>query len=124
MTKKPVSPEVRAYFQELGKKRGEQLKAKYGADYFKRISAMRKTHGNQGRGMRKNSAVELAARYGVTRQRIYQIVRLNGDDFKQSDYASIAEWREAVVVDFFTKKAEEVQALITNAETAEKPLDK
>lgn len=44
---KNLSPEVQKYFRDIGKKRGEALKAKYGSDYFKKIAAMRKTHGRQ-----------------------------------------------------------------------------
>jgi len=44
---KNISPEVRKYFQEIGRKRGLALKEKYGSDYFKKIAAMRKTHGRQ-----------------------------------------------------------------------------
>jgi hypothetical protein len=48
--KREISPEVREYFRQIGRKRGNALKEKYGSDYFKKIAAMRKTHGRQGKG--------------------------------------------------------------------------
>jgi len=45
--KKPLNPEVRKYFQEIGRIRGNQLKEKYGSDYFKKIASMRKLHGRE-----------------------------------------------------------------------------
>lgn len=45
--KKPVSPEVSAYFREIGRKRGLALKEKGGSEYFRKIASMRKTHGRQ-----------------------------------------------------------------------------
>lgn len=47
MAKKDLSPEVREFFRENGRKRGLALKAKYGNDYFKKIAAKRKTFGAQ-----------------------------------------------------------------------------
>lgn len=46
-TKQPVAPEVRKYFQEIGRRRGNALKAKHGSAYFKKMAAMRKTFGRQ-----------------------------------------------------------------------------
>lgn len=46
-TKRNISPEVRAYFQEIGRKRGNALKEKHGSAYFSRIAKMRKTYGRQ-----------------------------------------------------------------------------
>lgn len=47
MSKKTLSPEVKAFFAEIGRKNGKALYAKHGPEYFKRIAAMRKTHGRQ-----------------------------------------------------------------------------
>ncbi len=47
MSEKAIDPKVRAYFQEIGRKRGNDLKQKHGSAYFKKIAAMRKTHGRQ-----------------------------------------------------------------------------
>jgi hypothetical protein len=52
MSKKELSPEVRKFFQENGRKRGNALKEKHGSEYFRKISAMRKTHGRQGKGVK------------------------------------------------------------------------
>lgn len=54
--KKDISPEVRKYFQEIGRIQGNRLKEKYGSEYFKKISAMRKVHGRQ---MPKKSVTKL-----------------------------------------------------------------
>ena len=40
--KMPLTPEVRAYFAELGRRSAEKIKAKYGNEYYKKLSAMRK----------------------------------------------------------------------------------
>ena len=45
--KMPMSPEMREYFRELGRRRGNALKEKYGSDYFRKIAAKRKTFGAQ-----------------------------------------------------------------------------
>lgn len=45
--KRNISPEVREYFRQIGRKRGLALKEKYGSEYFRRIASMRKTHGRQ-----------------------------------------------------------------------------
>lgn len=42
-----MSPEMREYFRELGRRRGNALKEKYGSDYFRQIAAKRKTFGAQ-----------------------------------------------------------------------------
>lgn len=42
-----LNPEVRAFFAEIGRKNGKALYAKHGPEYFRRIAAMRKTHGRQ-----------------------------------------------------------------------------
>lgn len=47
MSKKNISPEVKKFFEEIGRKNGKALYAKHGPEYFKRISAMRKIHGRQ-----------------------------------------------------------------------------
>lgn len=45
MKKIELSDEVRAYFAEIGRRNGLKLKEKYGSDYFKKISRMRKRYG-------------------------------------------------------------------------------
>lgn len=107
--KKPITPEVREYFREIGRKRGNALKAKYGSDYFKKIAAKRKTFG---RKPTAGSTSALATRFGVSRQRIAQILSANGGRFRKEQYATESAWKEAVIVDFFDNK------------TAEKPIDK
>ena len=99
--KKPLPPEVLAYFQERGRKQGNALKEKYGSEYFSRISKQRETFGPKPGG--KNSALELAERYGVTRQWIYEVLKKNGDRFDESDFDSKDLWREAVVVDYYKR---------------------
>lgn len=47
MSKKTLSPEIREFFAEIGRKNGKALYAKHGSEYFKRIAGMRKTHGKQ-----------------------------------------------------------------------------
>lgn len=47
MSKNKLDPAVKAFFVENGRKAGNALMAKHGPEYFKRISAMRKTHGRQ-----------------------------------------------------------------------------
>ena len=42
-----MSPEVRKFFQDNGRKRGNALKEKFGSDYFRAMAAKRKTHGKQ-----------------------------------------------------------------------------
>jgi hypothetical protein len=44
---KNTPPAVSEYFAEIGRRNGKELLRKHGPDYFKRISAMRKTHGRQ-----------------------------------------------------------------------------
>jgi len=107
--KKPITPEVREYFREIGRKRGNALKAKFGSDYFKEIAAKRKTFG---RKPMPGSTSALAARFGVSRQRIAQILSSNGGKFNKNAYTNESLWKEAVVVDFFANK------------TAVKPIDK
>lgn len=43
----PMSPEMKEYFRELGRIRGNKLKEERGSEYFRKIAAMRKTHGRQ-----------------------------------------------------------------------------
>lgn len=45
MGKMKLTPEVRAYFAEIGRRNGLKLREKYGSDYFKKISRMRKRFG-------------------------------------------------------------------------------
>lgn len=45
--KMPLTPEVRAYFAELGRRSAEKIKAKYGNEYYKKLSAMRKNPGRK-----------------------------------------------------------------------------
>lgn len=45
--KMPVTPEISAYFAELGRRSAKKIKAKYGNDYYKRIAAMRKNPGRK-----------------------------------------------------------------------------
>lgn len=42
-----ITNEVRDFFREIGRKNGKALYEKHGPEYFKKISAMRKTHGRQ-----------------------------------------------------------------------------
>lgn len=42
-----MTPELREYYRELGKKRGKKLFEERGPEYFRKIAAMRKTHGRQ-----------------------------------------------------------------------------
>lgn len=46
-TKLDLSPEVRSFFAEIGRKNGKKLYKERGSEYFKKIAAMRKTHGRQ-----------------------------------------------------------------------------
>jgi len=101
---KSLAPEVREYFRELGKKRGEALKARYGSDYFKKISAMRKTFGSK--PGRLNTVKELSTRFGVSRQRIYQILETHGKMISSKEYETPELWREAVAIDFFNKNTQ------------------
>lgn len=103
MAKRNLSPEVREYFQEIGRKRGNQLKEKYGSDYFRQIAAKRKTFG---RKPSKNSVVDLSNRFNLSRQRIYDILKGHGTKFNKETYTDIGAWREAVVTDFVKKTAE------------------
>lgn len=97
MTKRQITPQIREYFQEIGRKRGNALKAKYGSDYFKNMASKRKTFG---RKPTTGSASALATRFGMSRQRVYQILSAHGSKFKKSEYPGEAEWREAVLADF------------------------
>lgn len=101
MAKKQITPEVREYFREIGRKRGNALKAKYGSDYFKQIAAKRKSFG---RKPTAGSTSALAARFKVSRQRIAQILASNGGKFNKEAYTNEAAWKEAVIVDFFKSK--------------------
>lgn len=109
MAKRELTPEVREYFREIGRKRGNALKAKYGSDYFKQIAAKRKSFGRKPAAI--NSVVELGKRFGVSRQRIAQILDANGSGHDITTFADIGMWRQAVITEFFKNK------------TAEKPLD-
>lgn len=100
MTKREITPEVREYFREIGRKRGNALKAKYGSDYFKQIAAKRKSFG---RKPTAGSTSTLATRFGVSRQRIAQILNSHGSKFNKKDYGTETEWKEAVLQDFFKK---------------------
>lgn len=100
MAKKQITPEVREYFREIGRKRGNALKAKFGSDYFKQIAAKRKSFG---RKPQSNSIVALSARFNVSRQRLYQILSTHGAKFNKDQYNSEAAWREAILTDFFKK---------------------
>ena len=93
---------MRAYFQEIGRKSGNALKEKHGSAYFSRIAGMRKSFGRK--PMEKNSVQELSNRFGVTRQRLYQILESHGKKFNEASYEDINYWREAVVSDFFKGK--------------------
>lgn len=42
-----VSPEVSAFFAEIGRKNGKKLFEERGSEYFKAIAAKRKIHGRQ-----------------------------------------------------------------------------
>lgn len=107
--KKPITPEVREYLREIGRKRGNALKEKYGSDYFKNMAAKRKSFG---RKPSPGSTSALATQYGVTRQRIAQILSSHGSKFNKEQYVDESKWKEAVLSDFFASK------------TAEKTVDK
>lgn len=96
--KKQITPEVREYFREIGRKRGNALKEKYGSDYFKQIAAKRKSFG---RKPIPGSTSTLASQYKVSRQRIAQILNSHGTKFNKNAYSSEALWREAVLADYF-----------------------
>lgn len=102
MSKRNLSPEVREYFQKIGRERGLALKEKYGSDYFRNIAAKRKTFGR--RPLEKNSVTELSRRFGVSRQRMYQILNSHGEKINASDYPDEGSWREAVATAFFADK--------------------
>lgn len=53
MAKRQLPDEVREFFRENGRKRGNALKEKYGSDYFKQIAAKRKTFGAQKKKAKK-----------------------------------------------------------------------
>jgi len=98
-----LKPEVREYFRKIGKKRGEALKEKYGSDYFRKIAKQRKSFG---RKPDPNSTLRLGKEFGVTRQRIYQILASHGKNFKQEQYGDEGTWRRAVITSFFENKEE------------------
>lgn len=98
MTKKTITPEVREYFREIGRKRGNALKEKYGSDYFKQIAAKRKSFG---RKPAEGSSSAYASKYGVSRQRIAQILSTHGQKFDKNAYETEVAWKEAVLADFF-----------------------
>lgn len=98
MAKKQITPEVREYFREIGRKRGLALKEKYGSDYFKQIAAKRKSFG---RKPTPGSTSTLAAKYGVSRQRIAQILNSHGTKFNKNSYVDETAWKDAVLTDFF-----------------------
>lgn len=101
MSKREITPEVREYFREIGRKRGNALKEKYGSDYFKQIAAKRKSFG---RKPTAESTSALATRFGVSRQRVAQILNTHGVKFNKDQYETEAKWKEAVLTDFFNKK--------------------
>ena len=103
MTKKELSPEVREYFREMGRKRGNALKEKYGSDYFRDLASKRKSFG---RKPTEYSASSLATKHGVSRQRIAQILNSHGEKFSKDQYENEGLWKQAVVSDFFANKAE------------------
>ena len=109
MNKKPITPEVREYLREIGRKRGNALKDKYGSDYFKNMAAQRKSFG---RKPQPGSNSVLATRFGVSRQRIAEILNTHGAKFQKDQYVDEVAWKEAVLTAFFDNK------------TAEKPIDK
>lgn len=107
MANKNVPPEVSAFFAELGRKNGKKLMEERGSDYFSKIASMRKTHGRQGKGGPENQGTyqSLANKYGVSKQRIEQIIKKQGESiFKKENFQNEFAWREAVVEDYFSKK--------------------
>lgn len=102
MAKKNLSPEVREYFQRIGRERGNALKAKYGSNYFREIAAKRKTFGK--RPVEKNSVTELSKRFSVSRQRMYQILETNKTGIRQEDFGDMGLWREAVILSHVASK--------------------
>lgn len=102
MNKRRLTPEVREYFREIGRERGNSLKEKHGSAYFSKIAGMRKRFGRK--PMEKNSVQELSKRFNVSRQRMYQILESHGKKFNEASYENISYWREAVVSDFFKGK--------------------
>lgn len=98
--KKALPPEVRKYFQEIGRMRGNALKERYGSEYFRKIAAMRKTFGAQGK-IGSGTYQDLANTYGVSKQRLQQIVKKYGDTLDKSAYADEKGWRQAVIKKYF-----------------------
>lgn len=102
MSKGTLHPEVRKYFQKLGRKRVEQIKEQEGNDYFKRIASLPRNK----RSPKKNSYEDIGLRFGVTRQRAHEIVKTYSDEYgiKVDDFNTAGEWRLAVVSRFFELK--------------------
>ena len=95
-----IKPEVREYFRELGKRRGLELKNKYGSEYFKKISSMRKRFG---RIKEKDSVSDLAKEFKVSRQRIYQILNELYDKVEEKEFKTVAEYRRFLLKIYFEK---------------------
>lgn len=101
MAKREITPEVREYFREIGRKRGNALKEKFGSDYFKQIAAKRKSFG---RKPTAGSTSTLAAKFHVSRQRIAQILNTHGAKFNKDQFVTEEAWKIAVLTDFFKDK--------------------
>ena len=106
MTSNTVPLEVSNYFSSLGRKSGKKLLKERGPEYFSKISKMRKTHGREGsHDLNDGSYQHLANQYGVTRQRVHQIVNQKGERILDSkNFTDKIEWRIAVVKKYFSNK--------------------
>ena len=60
MSKRNISPEVRAFFAEIGRQNGKKLFKERGSEYFRNLAAKRKTHGRQ---KPKEEAVEQSEKH-------------------------------------------------------------
>jgi hypothetical protein len=57
-TKKNLSPEVRAFFAEIGHRNGTKLKQERGSEYFRAIRAQRKNYPKQNREKDSQEALD------------------------------------------------------------------
>jgi len=109
--KTKLDPAVKAFFAEIGHRNGAKLFKERGSQYFRDIAAKRKTHGRQGiKGINKDGSETLqtiAKRYGVSKQRIQQIIKTHGESIlEKSNFVSESTWREAVIGEYFARKTQ------------------
>lgn len=102
--KKPIPNEVRTFFAEIGRKNGKKLFEERGSEYFSKIAGMRKLHGRQRKESIVGSVQQLVNQYGISRQRIYQIIKRDGHKTPRSAYKDIDNWREAIIKNYFENK--------------------